>query len=114
MIDEADDGGERRRRGGHALHRALVGGEEPGILDEIADAVARDRHLGGDEQVGAARGRLGDRGDDLCGVRVDVAARRVELGQGDAHGADAACYRTAARGTYGPSLSNYWNYKLDH
>ena len=90
------------RGGGDALHRALVGGEEPGILDQVADAVARDRHLGGDEQVGAARGRLGDRVEDLCRVPVDVAARRVELGQGDAHGADAACYRTGSARPYDP------------
>ena len=92
VIDEADDGGERCRGRGDARDRAFVGGEKSRVLDQIADAVPRDHHLGGYEQVGSARRRFGDRGEHLGGVSFDVAARRVELGQGDAHEADAACY----------------------
>ena len=92
VIDEADDGGERCRGRSDARDRAFVGGEKSRVLDQIADAVPRDHHLGSHEQVGSARRRFGDCGEHLGGVSLDVAARRVELGQGDAHEADAACY----------------------
>ncbi len=44
-VDEADDGGDAARGRGDRLHRALVGLEKRGVLDQVADAVARQRHF---------------------------------------------------------------------
>ena len=86
MIDEADDCGQTCCRSGHALDRAFVRGEEACVLDQIADAVAGDAHLWRDEQFCPAGCGFRDGVEDFLRVAVDVAARRVELGQGDAHG----------------------------
>ena len=40
-----------------ALHRALVGREKLSVLDEVPDAVARQRHLRRDDEIGAAAPR---------------------------------------------------------
>jgi hypothetical protein len=72
-------------RGGDLLHRPLVGVEESRLLDEIADAVAGQRHLGCDDDVGALAAGLVDRAEDRGGVPVDVPARGVELSERDAH-----------------------------
>ena len=85
-VDEADDRGNSARRGGDALHRPLVGGEESGVLDQIADAITRQGHFRRQEEVRAARGSGFERRDDSCGVPLDVAARGVQLGERNAHG----------------------------
>ena len=73
------------RRRGDALQRALVGLEERRVLDQVADAIAGQRQLGRDDDVGApARGRV-ERAENLCGVAVDVPARGVHLSECDAH-----------------------------
>ena len=85
-VDEADHGGDAARRLRDALDRPLVGGEEVGVLDEVADAVTGQRHLRRDDQVGLLPPRLVDRRRDFRGVAVDVSANRIELRQRDSHG----------------------------
>ena len=105
VIDEADDGGEGRGGGGDALQRALVGGEEPGVLDQVADAVARDGHLRGDEQIGAARRRHSAMASMTFLVFPSMSplvglswARAMRMG-------DAACYRTGPTSRHGRAPS---------
>ena len=85
VVDEADDRRDAARCRRDLLQRALVGREERRVLDQIADAVAGQRQLGGDDDVGArGRGGLDGRGDP-GGVSGDVRAGGIDLGEGDAH-----------------------------
>ena len=74
-------------------------------------------HLRHDEQFRPAGCGFRDGVEDLLRVAVDVAARRVELGQGDAHGGCQGCYcivqGSRFRGSRFGSGSDHAHDKLD-
>ena len=84
-VDEADDGGDAGGGSSNPLHCRLVGLEEAGVLDEVADAIAGQRHLGRDQQLGAGRDRAREGVEDRRRVAGDVAAGGIELSERDAH-----------------------------
>ena len=106
-VDEPDHRGDALRRLRDARDRPLVGAEEVGVFDQVADAVAGQRHLRRDDQIRLLPPRLFDRRDDRSRVAVDVSAYGIELRQGDSHEIDAISYRRSAnrRSVVGGQLS---------
>ena len=84
-IDEADDGRDPARGLRDALHGELVRFEEPRVFDEVADAIAGQRHFGRDEEVRSPARGLVEGAEDLCGIAIDVPAGGVHLSERDAH-----------------------------
>ena len=84
-IDEAHDRGDAAGGLGNPQHRALVGREEPRVLDEVPDAIAGQRHFRRHEYVGPLGRRGLERLENLRRVPVDVTARGIELSERNTH-----------------------------
>ena len=70
---------------GELLDRAPVGLDEVALQVEVLGRVAGEAELGEDRQVGALVAGAADPLGDLRRVAVDVADRRVDLGEGYPH-----------------------------
>ena len=70
-----------------ALHGPL---DERGAEQQVLGRVARDRQLGEGQHLHAQRAGAPDGGDDPLEVAVEVADRRVQLGQAESQGAHRA------------------------
>ena len=77
---------------GDLFERPRSGLEEAGPEEQILGRVARDRQLGEEDEVGAARARLLEAGEDPVAVAVEVADDGVDLGEGEAHALILAVY----------------------
>jgi len=84
--DAAD---EHRQAGGHGARqlgeRGVVRGEEARPHQQVLRRIAADRQLGEHRQLGAAGLRARGEAGDAPGVAGQVADRRVDLAEGDAH-----------------------------
>ena len=82
-VDEADHGGAATGVRGDLGQRLVVVGDEPGLQHEVLRRVPGDGQLGEGDDVATGGLRLVVGGDDLGDVAVEVADRRVQLGEGD-------------------------------
>ena len=84
-LGEADQDDHLADRAGQLHDRRPVGGDEVSLQVEVLGRVAGQAELREDGQLGAlGRGAVDPLGD-LPRVAVDVADRRVDLGEGYAH-----------------------------
>ena len=82
-VDEADDRRAATGVRGDLGQRLEVVGDEPGLQHEILRRVPGDGQLGEGDDVAAGRLGLVVGGDDLGDVALEVADRRVQLGESD-------------------------------
>ena len=102
-VDEADHGSAATSARRQLAEGDQVVGHEPRLQHQVFGRVAGDRQLG--ERDDVAPGRLGlvVRGADLGHVAVEVADRRVDLGQGDAQSSHSLRLSVRHNRQLGPS-----------
>ena len=83
-IGEPDDRRTAPGSGGELLERRTHIADEAGLEHEILGRIARDRHLGQQDEVGVGRLGLLDHGEGLGDVAVEISDGRIELGDRNA------------------------------
>ena len=83
-IGETDDRRTAAGSGGELLERRTDIADESRLEHEILGRVARDRHLGQQDEIGVGRLGLLDHGEGLGDVAVEISDGRIELGDRNA------------------------------
>ena len=83
-IGETDDRRTAAGSGGELLERRTDIADESRLEHEILGRIARDRHLGQQDEIGVGRLGLLDHGEGLGDVAVEISDGRIELGDRNA------------------------------